>query len=193
MSRRSTQMSSGQIACHRSGVLVKCRFAERVSWLFRCSEDLCNALILPDHHCGGLLKPTTRRGRLWCRGERAGRRQARVAQPRAAHLGHGQRGLGPLGDHLALVLGDRGQRLYRWRACGKRTGMLKGRRRRTSRRVCVAATCYPTCSGLGRGTLAALHRMAMISSQGRDQATLTSLACIACNRSTGYPNVTPSP
>jgi len=41
-----------------------CRFAERVSWLFRCSEDLCNALILPDHHCSGLLKPTP--GLIYC-------------------------------------------------------------------------------------------------------------------------------
>ncbi len=51
-------MSSGQIACHRIGVLVVRRFAERVFWLPGCSEDFCSALLLPNRHCNGLLKPT---------------------------------------------------------------------------------------------------------------------------------------
>jgi len=35
---------------------VRFRVAERVFWLFRCSEDLCSALILSNRHCNRLLK-----------------------------------------------------------------------------------------------------------------------------------------
>ncbi len=51
-------MSFGQIACHRIGVLVVRRFAERVFWLPGCLEDFCSALLLPNRDCNGLLKPT---------------------------------------------------------------------------------------------------------------------------------------